>query len=247
MNRIEYMKKLEDLLQDIPAEEREDAINYYNDYFDAGGLEHEHANIEALGSPEELAKTIRLASSGANIEDGEFSEIGYSDGSANTANAVDKYTRVAKTDAPKTKQKMNTGTIILIVILCVFALPIIAPVAVGLLAAGLGITAALVAVVLALLIAFIAAGIGCLIGGVAGIVGCVGGLATLAWNGPVILGTALVLLALGLLFLAFGIFVAIKGFPPLIRGIVAICQGFIGWIKRLFAGKSRKEITDNEQ
>ena len=34
MNRVEYMKELEALLADIPADEREDAINYYNDYFD---------------------------------------------------------------------------------------------------------------------------------------------------------------------------------------------------------------------
>lgn len=34
MNRIEFMEELSGLLQDIPEEDRMDALNYYNDYFD---------------------------------------------------------------------------------------------------------------------------------------------------------------------------------------------------------------------
>lgn len=34
MNRIEFMTELASLLQDIPVEERKDAMQYYNDYFD---------------------------------------------------------------------------------------------------------------------------------------------------------------------------------------------------------------------
>ena len=33
MNRIEFMEELSGLLQDIPEEDRMDALNYYNDYF----------------------------------------------------------------------------------------------------------------------------------------------------------------------------------------------------------------------
>ena len=46
MTRLEYMKELELLLSDIPADEREDAINYYNDYFDAS--EQSEEDIESL-------------------------------------------------------------------------------------------------------------------------------------------------------------------------------------------------------
>ena len=33
MNKEQFLKELEDLLQDIDATEREEALNYYRDYF----------------------------------------------------------------------------------------------------------------------------------------------------------------------------------------------------------------------
>lgn len=33
MNRIEFMDQLKDLLREISAEEREEALQYYEDYF----------------------------------------------------------------------------------------------------------------------------------------------------------------------------------------------------------------------
>ena len=41
MNRQEFMKRLEELLQDISENEREEALQYYNDYFDDAGAENE--------------------------------------------------------------------------------------------------------------------------------------------------------------------------------------------------------------
>ena len=34
MNRAEFMERLQELLEDIPQAEREDALQYYNDYLD---------------------------------------------------------------------------------------------------------------------------------------------------------------------------------------------------------------------
>ena len=39
MNRDRFMKELEMLLSDISAEERAEALQYYNDYFDDAGAE----------------------------------------------------------------------------------------------------------------------------------------------------------------------------------------------------------------
>ena len=41
MNRVEYMTRLASMLQDIPVEERQEAMKYYNDYFDEAGEENE--------------------------------------------------------------------------------------------------------------------------------------------------------------------------------------------------------------
>ena len=40
MNRVGFMETLSRLLQDIPEEDRIDALKYYNDYFDDAGSEN---------------------------------------------------------------------------------------------------------------------------------------------------------------------------------------------------------------
>ena len=59
MNREEYLKRLSFLLKDLPEEEIEDAIAYYEDYFEEAGEEKEEQVIKELGSPEKIAKMIR--------------------------------------------------------------------------------------------------------------------------------------------------------------------------------------------
>ena len=48
MSRTEYMRELDALLQGISKEEREEAMQYYNDYFDDAGSENEEKVIEEL-------------------------------------------------------------------------------------------------------------------------------------------------------------------------------------------------------
>lgn len=59
MNRIEFMEELSGLLQDIPEEDRMDALNYYNDYFDDAGAENEKNVIDELESPEKWLQRSR--------------------------------------------------------------------------------------------------------------------------------------------------------------------------------------------
>lgn len=77
MNRAEFMRRLTELLGDVPPAERDEAIQYYNDYFDDAGAENERSVIASLGTPEELARTIK-----AGLKDdgdgGEFTESGFS-------------------------------------------------------------------------------------------------------------------------------------------------------------------------
>lgn len=77
MNRAEFMRRLTELLGDVPPTEREEAIQYYNDYFDDAGAENESGVIASLGTPEELARAIKAGlSDGGNS--GEFTEAGFS-------------------------------------------------------------------------------------------------------------------------------------------------------------------------
>lgn len=77
MTRAEFMRRLEELLSDVSLAEREEAIQYYNDYFDDAGAENEQSVIASLGSPELLARTIKAGlADGGNV--GEFTEKGFS-------------------------------------------------------------------------------------------------------------------------------------------------------------------------
>ena len=58
MTRDTFMKQLEQLLATLPSEERRDALDYYDEYFDAAGPEKEAETIAELGSPEEVARKI---------------------------------------------------------------------------------------------------------------------------------------------------------------------------------------------
>ena len=63
MNKEEFLTKLASLLEDIPQKEREDAIQYYNDYFDDAGEDRFDEVVESLGSPEKVAELIKNESS----------------------------------------------------------------------------------------------------------------------------------------------------------------------------------------
>lgn len=59
MNRKEFMSRLESRLWNISPTEREEALQYYNDYLDDAGAENEQTVIETLGDPEKIAETIK--------------------------------------------------------------------------------------------------------------------------------------------------------------------------------------------
>lgn len=59
MNRKDFMGQLEGLLQNISVSEREEALQYYNDYFDDAGPENEQKVIAELGTPAQVAENIR--------------------------------------------------------------------------------------------------------------------------------------------------------------------------------------------
>ena len=59
MNKNLFLDELHRLLSDLPPEERNQAIKYYEDYFEDAGPENEQAILKELGSPQELADQIK--------------------------------------------------------------------------------------------------------------------------------------------------------------------------------------------
>lgn len=58
MTRQEYMQQLAALLAAMPEAERRDALDYYEEYFDAAGPEKEAQTIQELGNPQNVAEKI---------------------------------------------------------------------------------------------------------------------------------------------------------------------------------------------
>ncbi len=241
MSRWEFMRQLEALLFDISPSEREEALQYYNDYFNDAGRENEQEVMKALGSPEQVAKIVKDGLLD-NPEMGEFTETGFSSSQDDGRNTIIK--RPDSGDGSKTKTQtaeetknakkdgMPAWAVILIVIGCIFLSPVI----IGVAGAALGVIAAVILTVLGLVfgfglavlvlmivsIALIAAGFGCILYEPVAAMGLFGG--------------GLICLAIGILFLLLTVFLAGKLLP-------ATCQGIAYIFKKLFG---KKEVAVHE-
>ena len=145
MRREEFMKELEYLLRDLPVNEREDALAYYENYFDEAGVENESQVIQELGSPASVAEKIL----------------------ANTQQTHS--TQNYQNPELEKKKAMSKGTKILIAIIIILTFPLWIGVVAGLFGALVGIIGAAFGIAVALLgvtIGLLAGGIGLIIGGI---------------------------------------------------------------------------------
>ena len=67
MTKQEFLQRLSRLLADVTVEEREEALRYYEEYFDEAGPEQEQAVLAELGSPEKVAAIIKANVPGSRI------------------------------------------------------------------------------------------------------------------------------------------------------------------------------------
>ena len=157
MSRVEFMNQLKNLLWDIPEGEREEALNYYEDYFDDAGVENEAQVIASLGSPEKVAAIIKEGLKEETKEQGEYSETGYTGYGQCQKDEVIAYGNDKKKKSFSDRVKgLGTGGMILVLILAIFALPILGPVGIGILSAIFGILVAAAVVLFILVIIGIA-------------------------------------------------------------------------------------------
>jgi len=209
MNRAEFMRELESLLQDISETERAEALKYYNDYFDDAGEANEGVVIRELGSPWRVAGMIRESAGSKDTSAGEFTEQGYEDHRYEEARDMPQTTRKRAYD-PRSRR-------LLLIIACIFAIPLI-PIGLG----GLG---TVFGIIIALIVIFFSIGIvsvALMIGGV--VTFMVGLTRTVVWLPEAIAtcGAGLILFAVGLFLLAVSIFVYKKAIPGIIRWVVGI-------------------------
>lgn len=220
MSRKAFMARLDELLADITEAEKEEALSYYEEYFEDAGPENEEEVISSLGSPEKVAATIKAGLGESAVEDGEFSETGY------TNSYYDVKDEVATINKRKGLGGIGTGGWVIILILCLFALPILGPILLGIAGTIFGILVAIAAVIFAVLVtgvALVAAAIGLIVAGFASLIAA-------PIVGIALIGAALVVAGIGILAAILGLWVVTKLIPPLLRGLVEL-------IRKPFAGK----------
>ncbi len=227
MNRVDFMNQLESLLQNISPAEREEALQYYNEYFNDAGEENEQDVIEALGNPAKVAENIKRDLYGSGYGDNTYQRAPVNN------RAVTEYKPTEEMQGKE--NKLSTGMIVLIVVLCVFASPII----LGLASAVFGTLATIIAawfsvifgfgvaalILLIIMLVLLAVGIMCI--------------PSSPFAGVAVLGGGFICGSLGILFMMLTVAMAGIATPAIFRGIVSLC--------RKLSGKKKAEKTECEK
>ncbi len=205
MDRSRFMRELEELLLNIPAEERESALQFYNDYFDEAGVENEQEVIAEFESPQKVAAKIR--------------EDIYGEGQREeppVSNSLQTWQETPR----KAPWSNNLVKILLIIAIVVVGGPIIIPVVIGIACAVFGCLLAVIVLFFALvLVAFAIA--------ISGIIVFIFGIPALFTSpgvGLALLGGGLILSAVGAAAVVAGIRLCMIVLPGIIRGFVSVCR-----------------------
>lgn len=249
MNREQFIAQLARLLQDLPPAERQEAIRYYQEYFDDAGEENEDAVIQELGSPGKVAASIKanlqyggstFGANGTDMENtGTESQTKDADGWQQNGQTMNRWNQSTQqgwqnadtqgqngqqqtwqnrsTQSPYAMQarkpKRGVGGWALLIIILVFASPMLLGVGGG----ALGIFIGILATVFALWISFFAVAIGMIGGGIAVLIkGILHAISSPA-AGLVSMGGGLICIALGILCAVFFLWFTFQLCPRVLR------------------------------
>lgn len=208
MNREEYLRQFKKSLLHMNATEKEDAIRYYEEYFDEAGVENEQKVIEELGNPIHLARKI---SAECALKDINEIRIG-------TSEVVEKetYTSSVLQESRERKSKKGIWSNLAVIIMAICSFPVLLPVS---------IVITVFAFVLVLLVAIFLFVL-VIVGGafsVAGVVGVIGGIIGVFvhfFSGLTAVGIGMIIAGAGILLFVAGKWLA-KG---AVEVIVALGQ-----------------------
>ena len=202
MNRSEFMDELKGMIGELPAQERKEALAYYENYFDDAGEENEAKIIREFGSPGRLAAIIKEEVYGPAKPAEKKRKAETDETSVPHPNPpYEDRVRQAQSDS-REKKKRNTERIILIILICIVASPVI----IGVVSSVFGI-----------LMGIFGAAVGLFFGGIAtvisGIILCFTELAL----GFAVIGTGFLLLGIGFFLLIGVIWICGRLLPSFFR------------------------------
>lgn len=238
MNRTQFLEQLEKLLLDIPEAERQEALDYYENYFEDAGADKEDAVIRELGSPGKVAAIIKADLKESSQDYAEYTERGYQDSRNVETQMPDLYSSHASGENTKEEsdrekrarwrakrgyhpeQKKSNGPMILTIILLVFLSPFLA----GALGGILGVLLCIVFLPFILVFGLGAAVFALAVGGVFCLVTGIGACAAYPAIGMLTIGIGCLMLAVGILVLLALIQIAWKLLPMLLRKTTDFCS-----------------------
>lgn len=232
MNRKEFLRKLQLELYKLPRHEIDDAIAYYNEYFEEAGPDQEQAVIKDLGSPSKIATQIKADYAVRQLESMEsnrnrkaagnagdnYAAGGGNYGSGGTGGAGTGGAGTGSGNGNYTNQKppgkiSAAWWVVIGIVGGIFAAPVAIPVAVTLAALLIGLFVGVLALIIAALVTTIV-----LI--VLSVVAVIVGLTLLATSAPL----AVLVIGLGLM--------GISTMALLTVGIIALANVFFRFIAR---------------
>lgn len=232
MNRIEFMTELAALLQDVPEEDRRDAMQFYNDYFDDAGEDKEGEVISELESPKKVAGKIKADLLGQQAEK-EYTENGCQDSGqagrdmpvrkepdVNTGGGYQEYQYDGSGQDTQEKKPWTSNIlkVILIIAIVLVGAPIIIPCTLAIILVVVAGIAALFSFFFAMVIGFVALTIIGVVLVCAGLIALIPEIAV----GLALIGTGLILGVVGAIGTVAGVKLCIVVIPGICRGIVWI-------------------------
>ncbi|BBF41883.1 hypothetical protein lbkm_0563 [Lachnospiraceae bacterium KM106-2] len=230
MTKREYIEELRRLLGDIPKTELDEALLYYENYFEDAGEENEQHVIQSLGSPSHVADMIRSNVFGtADESKEEYTDSGYHN------REFQEYYEVSRNDGEESNQEQerkdyqrkygpygsenkNPVKWILIGLICIICFPVIGGVAAGIFGAIFGIIAGVIGIG----IGGLAGGVGMVIGGIALLIVGFANVALVPFSALFTIGVGCLLLGGGLLIFALGLLIFRKLVPAAYHWIINI-------------------------
>lgn len=206
MNKEEYIAALINELQALPETERQEAVQYYREYFDDAGEGKESEVIAELGSPQELAKFILK----------NFSCVPQSISQGNNSEEEKKLP-----EKKSNQEEQSKGAkILLLVLLAIITLPIWGSVLATVLSFVFGLFMAVIGIGVGLVVLSVVAFVlGLMLVAIA-----IGIFFSDAVTALFCLGIGLLISGLGVLFIIGGSWLCAKVLPRVIQGMVKLCR-----------------------
>lgn len=219
MNKESFMQELARLLGDISPQERQEALNFYEEYFHDAGPEKEQEVLKELGSPMQVAAKIKEGLDATiGVENGpDAAENGAAWGMENNSGGA------AYTPQETVKKRSAWKTIGL-----VFLLICASPLLIAFASVILSLLIAWFSVLISLIAAFGAAALTCILCGIAFVVMGFTCMFSFPYVCLIMAGSGLICTGIGILFMMLTVWLCGYALPGCCRGIAWLWKKIIG-------------------